>query len=61
MSETHAVRLLNGKIVEQFVGDNNFAMPYQELVAWQMNFPRDTPDPNPAITEATTSGEPAPT
>jgi 8-hydroxy-5-deazaflavin:NADPH oxidoreductase len=61
MSETHAVRLLNGKIVEQFVGDNNFAMPYQELVAWQMDFPRDTPDPNPAITEATTSGEPAPT
>jgi predicted dinucleotide-binding enzyme/predicted ester cyclase len=53
MSETHAVRLRDGKIVEQFVGDNNFAMPYQELVVWQMTFPRDTPDPNPAITEAT--------
>ncbi|MBO0878890.1 MAG: NAD(P)-binding domain-containing protein [Mycobacterium sp.] len=53
MSETHAVRVRNDKIVEQFVGDNNFALPYQELVTWQMAFPRDTPDPNPVIIEAT--------
>jgi predicted ester cyclase len=59
MSETHAVRLRNGKIVEEFVGDNNFAMPHQELVVWQMAFPRDTPDPNPAISEATPNGKPA--
>ncbi|MDQ3865646.1 MAG: nuclear transport factor 2 family protein [Actinomycetota bacterium] len=52
MSETHAVRLREGKIIEQFVGDNNFSMPYQELVAWGMEFPRDTPDPNPVIVEA---------
>lgn len=53
MSETHAVRLRNGKIVEQFVGDNNFSIPHQELVSWQMQFPRDTPDPYPVIVEAT--------
>jgi 8-hydroxy-5-deazaflavin:NADPH oxidoreductase len=52
MGETHAVRLRDGKIVEEFAGDNNFAMPYQELVAWQMDFPRDTPDPSPVIVEA---------
>jgi hypothetical protein len=52
MSETHAVRIRDGKIVEEFVGDNNFSMPYQELVSWGMDFPRDTPDPNPVIMEA---------
>jgi quinol monooxygenase YgiN len=52
MSETHAVRVKDGRIVEQIVGDNNFSMPYQELVSWGMDFPRDTPDPNPVITEA---------
>jgi 8-hydroxy-5-deazaflavin:NADPH oxidoreductase len=58
MSETHAVRLRDGKIVEQFVGDNNFAMPHQELIAWSMDFPRDTPDPNPVIAEASADVEP---
>jgi quinol monooxygenase YgiN len=53
MSETHAVRIKDGKIVEQFVGDNNFSMPYQELVTWGMAFPRETPDPNPASLEVT--------
>jgi quinol monooxygenase YgiN len=57
MSETHAVRLRDGRIVEQFVGDNNFSMPYQELVSWTMDFPRETPDPHPVIVEA--SVEPA--
>jgi predicted ester cyclase len=52
MSETHAITLRDGKIVEQFVGDNNFSMPYQELVTWQMDFPRETPDPNPPIAES---------
>jgi quinol monooxygenase YgiN/predicted ester cyclase len=52
MSETHAVRLREGKIVEQFVGDNNFSIPHQELVSWGMEFPRDTPDPQPVLTEA---------
>lgn len=52
MSETHAIRLKDGKIVEQFVGDNNFSMPYQELVTWKMDFPRDTPDPHTVIIEA---------
>ena len=52
MSETHAVRIRDGKIVEQFVGDNNFSMPYQELVTWGMDFPREKSDPSPAIVEA---------
>lgn len=52
MSETHAVRLRDGKIVEDFVGDNNFAVPYQELVSWKMDFPRDTPDPEPVVAES---------
>jgi quinol monooxygenase YgiN len=52
MSETHAVRLRDGKIVEQFVGDNNFSIPHQELVSWGMEFPGDTPDPYPVIAEA---------
>jgi quinol monooxygenase YgiN len=51
MSETHAVRLRDGRIVEQFVGDNNFSIPHQELVTWRMEFPRDTPDPNPVLAE----------
>ena len=52
MSETHAVRLRDGRIAEQFVGDNNFSMPHQELVTWKMDFPRDTPDPSLVIAEA---------
>jgi SnoaL-like domain len=52
MSETHAVRLRDGRISEQVVGDNNFSLPYQELVIWGMEFPRDTPDPEPVIIEA---------
>jgi quinol monooxygenase YgiN len=52
MSETHAVRLRDGRIVEQVVGDNNFSIPRQELVSWGLDFPRDTPDPNPVIVEA---------
>jgi hypothetical protein len=46
------VRLRDGRIVEQFVGDNNFSMPHQELVTWGMDFPRDTPDPSPVLAEA---------
>jgi SnoaL-like domain len=60
MSETHAVRLRDGKIVEQFVGDNNFSIPRQELVTWAMVFPRETPDPYPAIAEATAASKEPP-
>lgn len=49
MTETHAVRIEDGRITEQVVGDNAFHMPYQELVAWQMPFPEHTPDPAPPI------------
>jgi len=59
MSETHAVRIRDGKIIEQFVGDNNFSIPHQELVTWRIEFPRDTPDPDPVIIEATAAGRPA--
>jgi hypothetical protein len=58
MSETHAVRLCDGRIVEQFVGDNNFSMPHQELVTWDMDFPRDTPDPSPVPAEAAPEAQP---
>jgi quinol monooxygenase YgiN len=58
MSETHAVRLRDGRIVVQFVGDNNFSMPHQELVTWAMDFPRDTPDPSPVLTEARRDAQP---
>jgi ketosteroid isomerase-like protein len=51
MSETHSIRLRNGRIVEQWVGDNTFSMPHQELVEWGMDFPRDTPDPQSPILE----------
>jgi hypothetical protein len=47
MSETHAVRLRDGRIVEQFVGDNNFSMPYQELVTWGLSSPATHPIPTP--------------
>ncbi len=39
MTETHAVRISDGRIVEHVVGDNPFHMPCQELVAWQVPFP----------------------
>jgi hypothetical protein len=58
VSERHAVRLRDGRIVEQFVGDNNFSMPHQELVTWAMDFPRDTPDPSPVLTEARRDAQP---
>jgi 8-hydroxy-5-deazaflavin:NADPH oxidoreductase len=44
MTETHAVRLADGQIIEQVVGDNSFHMPHQELVAWQMPFAEAAPD-----------------
>ncbi|HEV2779266.1 MAG TPA: ester cyclase [Actinophytocola sp.] len=53
MSETHAIRIEDGRIVEQWVGDNSFQLPYQELVQFGMDFPRDTPDPYPALLDLT--------
>jgi 8-hydroxy-5-deazaflavin:NADPH oxidoreductase len=53
MSETHSIHIRDGRIVEQWVGDNSFQMPYQELVQFGMDFPRDTPDPRPAIITVT--------
>jgi SnoaL-like domain len=49
MVETHAVTLEEGRIVRQVVGDCTFHMPRQELVAWKMDFPRDTPDPDDVL------------
>jgi predicted dinucleotide-binding enzyme/predicted ester cyclase len=60
MSETHAIRLRNGRIVEQWVGDNSFQMPHQELVTFGMDFPRETPDPAPpTLTVEAPSAAPA--
>lgn len=53
MTETHAVRIADGRITEQVVGDSTFQMPHQELVAWQMPFPEHTPDPAPPIASVT--------
>jgi hypothetical protein len=33
-------------------------MPHQELVTWAMDFPRDTPDPSPVLTEARRDAQP---
>jgi hypothetical protein len=56
MVETHTARLRDGLIVEQWVGDNSFQMPYMDLVLWQMDFPRDTVDPEPEIMSASVDG-----
>lgn len=52
MTETHSLTLRDGRIARHVVGDNTFDMPYQELVEWRMDFPTDTPDPDPEITVA---------
>ena len=49
MTETHSLRIRDGRIVEQLVGDNTFQMPYMDLVVWKMQFPTDNPDPNTEI------------
>jgi hypothetical protein len=52
MVETHTITIRAGRIVEQWVGDNSFQMPYMDLVTFGMEFPRDTPHPKPPIVEA---------
>jgi ketosteroid isomerase-like protein len=59
MTETHAMRLAGGRIVEQVVGDNSFHMPYQELVVWRMPYAEATPDPAPAIASVTAPAQSA--
>lgn len=53
MTETHVVRISEGRITEHVIGDNSFHMPHQELVRWRMPFAVDTPDPAPLIAQAT--------
>src|SRR5919199_1905369 len=36
MVETHTVKIAQDKIIEQWVGDNSFQMPYMDLVVWKM-------------------------
>lgn len=52
MSETHSIRIREGRIVEEWVGDSPFQLPHQELVVFGMDFPENTPDPEPVIMEA---------
>ncbi len=52
MVETHSVRIRDGQIVEQWVGDNSFQLPSMDLVTWGMPFPRETLDPQPEIYSA---------
>jgi hypothetical protein len=52
MPETHAITLRDGRIARLVVGDNGFAMPHQELVAWKMDYPAGTVDPHPPLAPA---------
>lgn len=56
MVETHTAKIRDGQIVEQWVGDNSFQMPYMDLVQWKMEFPRETVDPEPEIMSASPGG-----
>lgn len=53
MTETHSIKIGDdGKIVEQIVGDNTFQLPYMDLVTWNLEWPKETPDPQPEIMSA---------
>jgi quinol monooxygenase YgiN/predicted ester cyclase len=52
MTETHAIRVRDGRITEEWVGDNGLQLPRHELVVWKMDFPRDTFDPQPEVASA---------
>ena len=52
MTETHTVRIRDGRFHEQIVGDNTFQMPYLELVVRKIEMPWETPDPAPEILSA---------
>jgi ketosteroid isomerase-like protein len=52
MTETHMIRIRDGRIVEQIVGDNTFQMPYLELVVRKVEVQWETPDPAPEIISA---------
>jgi hypothetical protein len=51
-TETHMVRIREGRIHEQIVADNTFQMPYLELVVRQVEVQWETPDPAPEIASA---------
>jgi SnoaL-like domain len=51
-TETHMVRIRDGRIHEQVVGDTTFQMPYLELVVRKIEVPWETPDPAPEIISA---------
>ncbi len=52
MTETHTVRIRDGRFHEQIVGDNTFQMPHLDLVVLGMEFPEHTPDPSGEIVSA---------
>ena len=49
MTETRSTRIRSGKIVDRWMGDDSFQMPYMDLVTWQMDFATDNPDRSPEI------------
>jgi predicted ester cyclase len=51
-TETHTLRLRDGRIIEQVVGHNNLVMAHMALVLWEITYPQSTPDPAPAIRSA---------
>jgi RNA polymerase sigma factor (sigma-70 family) len=57
MTETHALRIADGLIIEHIVGDNAFHMPYQELVLWKMPYRESTPDPSAEIASAVAASD----
>lgn len=47
--ETHTVRVRDGRITEQVVGVNTLHMKHLEMVVWELEFPKVTPDPALAV------------
>ncbi|WP_131735439.1 ester cyclase [Actinomadura roseirufa] len=56
-SEIHTVRVVDGRIAEQWAGHNSLGLTLLQLRAWGMEPPAETMDPAPVIVAA--GGRPA--
>lgn len=57
-TETHSLTIEDGRIVEQVVGASTFQLPRLLLEEWQLDFPRDVADPQPALFTASPAAPP---
>jgi hypothetical protein len=55
--ETHTFTLRGGRAIEQIQAGNNFPLAELEIVDLELEWPRVTPDPHPAIVEGRSAGE----